>query len=188
MRIILGSSSRWRKRILEKSGYSFFTMSPNVDEKKIRSKNPKELVLKLANLKADALIDKISKPSLLISGDQVVVWNNQIREKPISIEQAKEFLKGYAKYPAETVSALVVVNTANGKRVSGIDKAKVHFKQIPEEVINLLIQDGKIFSCAGGFQLSDKHLLPYVEKIEGTVDSVEGLPLKLLDKLINLIN
>ena len=57
--IILGSSSRWRKDILEKMGYEFTCMSPDIDEKAIRHEDPKEMTLMIARAKGKALLDKV---------------------------------------------------------------------------------------------------------------------------------
>jgi septum formation protein len=89
------------------------------------------LTLKIANAKADALLSKVSEPSILITSDQVIVCNGVIREKPESVgtksfvsilihtDQCKEFLRSYSQYPAEAYSSVVMVNTKTGKRVSG---------------------------------------------------------------------
>ena len=62
MKLILGSKSPGRKKILTKIGYKFSVMDPDIDEKSIRDKNPKKLVTKLARAKATALLPKIKKP------------------------------------------------------------------------------------------------------------------------------
>jgi len=184
MKIILGSQSESRRELLREMGYEFEVMPSNIDEKAIRHDNPKELVLALANAKTDALIPKISEPVLLITADQVVVWKDEIREKPENEKEAKRFLQTYHEVPAEIVNATVVTNTGTGKRVFGIDSSTVQFAKIQEKVIDELIKKGRIFSRAGGFEIRDSLLEPYVEKVEGTIDSIMGLPKTLTERLI----
>jgi len=193
MKIILGSSSRWRKQILEQAGFEFTCLAPDIDEKAIRNDDPKELALAIANAKADAvktrlIASQITEPALLITVDQVVVCNNKIYEKPISKEQAREYMQSYAHYPAQTVTAVVVTNTETGERVDGVDIATVYFHPIPEAQMERLIAEGDIFSCAGGFQIEhdDGKITQYVKHVEGAVDSVKGLPMRLLEKLLTL--
>ncbi len=185
MKIILGSASEFRKQVFEEMGYKDFkVMAADIDEKGIRLNNPEELTLALANAKADALQKKIKEPVLLITADQVVSWNGEIREKPLDAHQAKEYLGSYHLAPAYTINGIVVTDTGTGKRVSGTTSTKIVFRQIPETVINLLIADGGIFKRAGGFEVHDPLLKPYVESIEGTIDSVMGLPKELTERLM----
>lgn len=165
-------------------GYEFTTLSSDIDEKAIRDADPKKLVLLLANAKTDALLVRIIKPTLLITSDQVVIWNGQVREKPESPEQAKEYLKSISQYPSQTVTSVVVTNTKTGKRLEGVDAAKIYFRPIPDEVIDKLVRNGTIFDYAGGFSTNDPLLFPYVDRIEGEVESVLGLPKTLTQNLL----
>src|SRR3989338_3371662 len=121
MKIILGSQSKGRKKILEEMGYDFEVIPPNIDEKSIRMDDPVKLAMALANAKADAVILQITNDSLLITSDTVVIWRGSIREKPENEKEAREFLTSYTLDPAETVTAVVVVNSSNGKRAEGVD-------------------------------------------------------------------
>lgn len=186
MKIILGSASKFRKAVLEENGYQFEVMSPDIDEKTIRADDYYKLPLLLANAKADALIPRISDSSLVITADQVVVCGSFLHEKPQDANEAKLALERYSNgLPAETVSALVVLNTTNGKRAGGVDIAKVFFKAMPPSVIEDFIRNGDPYSKAGSFAVQSPILKPYVEKIEGTIDSVMGMPIQLLEKLTN---
>jgi septum formation protein len=185
MKIILGSQSQGRKNILSKMGYKFDVIAANIDEKSIRRQNPIDLTLTLANTKADALLPKITEAAILITADQVVLCNNSLREKPSSPEEARLFLNDYMSYPAETISAIVVTNTITKRRVSGVDIAKIWFTKLPETIIEKLIANKNIYSFAGGFSIDDPLLKKYIAKIEGTPDSITGLPIKLTKKLIH---
>ncbi|MGD9107833.1 MAG: Maf family nucleotide pyrophosphatase [Gammaproteobacteria bacterium] len=186
MQIILGSASIQRKRILEEAGFVFEVMTANIDEKKIRRDNPKELALAIANAKADFLLQKISTDALLITVDQVVVCNDQIFEKPCNAEEIAYFLRCYSNNVATTITAVTVTNTSNKHRVFAIDIAKVYFNDISEDDIQTLAYNPDFLKCAGGFQVEDKNkkLNPHIKKVVGGVDSVKGLPLKLTKKLL----
>ena len=170
--------------MMEEMGYEFKVMPADIDEKAIRHKNPRELVLALANAKADALLTRIKEPALLITADQVVAWKDEIREKPHDEAQAREYLKTYHEAPAECVNGIVVTNTASGKRVTAVDISKIFFRQIPEEVIEDFVKREYIYRRAGGFAIQDPLLEPYIETIEGTIDSVIGLPKVLTKQMI----
>ncbi len=125
-----------------------------------------------------------SKPAILITSDQVVVWEGKIREKPESQEEAREFLKSYNLYPAETITSVVVTNLATDKRVEGVDVAKIYFNPFSDKEITDIVLEGGVFRLAGGFTVDGDIWAPHIKKIEGTRDSVIGLPKKLTKRLI----
>ncbi len=185
MKIILGSQSKGRKKMLEEMGYQFEVIAANIDEKAIRLEDPKELTLAIAKAKTNALLSQIPKGAILITSDQVVVWNGKIREKPDDEKEVKEFLEGYNVYPAETVTAVVVTNLATGKRTEGVDIAKVYFNHFSDEDIDELVKEGSVFYLAGAFNVEGQIWESHIKKIEGTRDSVIGLPKDLTERLIH---
>jgi MAF protein len=184
MHIILGSQSHGRRELLSAMGYAFAVMPAHIDERAIRADDPGALSLTLAHAKADALLPQIHQPALLITADQVVVWQGTIREKPAHAEEARAFLRGYAEAPAETVTAVVVTHTATRVRQQGIDRAMVWFHRIPETVIDQVIARGDIFAHAGGFSITDPLLSASIERVNGTAESVIGLPTALTRQLL----
>jgi MAF protein len=184
MHIILGSQSHERRELLSAMGYAFAVMPAHIDERAIRSEDPGALTLALAHAKSDALLPQIHEPALLITADQVVVWQGKIREKPAHAEEARAFLRGYAEGPAETVTAVVVTHTATGLRQQGVDRAMVWFRRIPEEVIDQVVARGEVFAHAGGFSITDPLLEVYIERVDGTAESVIGLPAALTRQLL----
>jgi len=118
----------------------------------------------------------------------VVVWTGAIREKPANETEAREFLRGYAVHPAETVSAVVVTDTRTNERCEGIDHAKVWFYPIPDTLTEELIKEGRIFTTAGGFLIEDPKFKPCIKHIEGTMKSVLGLPAELMKRLLKKVS
>lgn len=155
-------------------------MDPNIDEKSIRHQDPKELVLALAYAKASALLPQINEPTILITADQVVYCNNKILEKPEDKNEAKEFLRMYAKYPATTITAIAVTNTASQKQAADVDVATIWFHPIPEDVIDIIVNQECTLTCAGGFTLDSPIINSFVAKIAGS-------PKELTEKLIQKV-
>lgn len=185
MKLILGSSSKYRKDILEKAGYIFEVVNPDVEEKEVTTKDPRKRSIILAHLKADTLVKKVKEPSLLITCDIIVMCNGKMREKPESEEQARQFLKEYSQGGVpEMICALVVTNTETGKRYDGIDITKAFFNPYPDSVIEHFIKEGEPLTRAGGFAIQHPVLRPYLRKIEGTEESIIGMPVHLLAELL----
>jgi septum formation protein len=185
MKLILGSSSKYKKGILEKAGYTFETINPDVDEMSIRSDDYYQLPLLLAQAKANSLMSKVADAAILISADIVVICDGKLYEKPESADEVRAWLKKYGDgYPAETACGMVVVNTETGKRAEGIDICKVYFSPLPREVVEEFILNGDPFSKAGGFSIQYPALRQHIHKVEGTSESITGMPLHLLEKLL----
>lgn len=184
MKIILGSSSKWRQQILTEMGYEFEIVTPDIDEKQIRRTDPKELVIALAEAKADAVAAKVSEPALIITSDQVGACNNIIREKPVSTEEVYEFYDQYRQYPLQTFTAVTVRNTATGNQQTDVDIVSTHLAPIPNTIIDELIAEGEILNMAGAIKLEDPRISPFILSRDGALDSLIGLPKDLTLKLI----
>lgn len=185
MKLILGSSSKYRREVLEKAGYAFEVMSPDIDEKAIRHDDFYKLPLLITKAKSEALASKVHVPAFVITADQIVVCDGKLYEKPKDADEARAFLTSYSNgHLAETVSGVGVFNTQNKKYSQGNDIAKIYFKPIPEAVMEEFIRNGDPYSRAGGFAIQSPILIPYIAKIEGTRESVMGLPIHLLEKLM----
>lgn len=183
-------------------GVNYHKLVRPIDEKSLgdRSKDaPHDLVLTLAKAKMDHLVNEIqagrcdddmpqkgSKEWVVLTGDQVVTCDGQILEKPESIEEAKDFVARYAKYPPSTVGSCVLTHLPTGIQVSGVDTATIHFKPtVPADLIdNLLKDDAPVLSCAGGLMIEHPLVREHVERIDGTEDSVMGLSKDLVLKLL----
>ncbi|XP_062102397.1 uncharacterized protein LOC133812627 [Humulus lupulus] len=192
--IILGSASMARRRLLSEMGYEFTIMTADIDERSIRKETPEELVVALAEAKADAIIsrlksigqlEEVSKERLLITADTVVVSCGQIREKPSSKEEARSFIKGYSGSQAAVVGSVLVTNLKTGKRRGGWERAEVYFHNIPEDIIDSLVEEAVTLNVAGGLTLENPLILRFVEAVVGTSDAVMGLPKALTEKLIH---
>ncbi|XP_047176638.1 7-methyl-GTP pyrophosphatase isoform X3 [Vigna umbellata] len=191
-KIILGSSSVARRKILSEMGYQFTLMTADIDEKSIRKETPEELVMALAEAKAEAIFQRLpvddylkdAEPTLIITSDQVVVYEGVIREKPTSKEEARQFLKDYSGRHAATVGSVIVTNLKTGFRKGDSDRVEIYFNEIPDEIIEKLVDEGITLNVAGGLIIEHPSILPFVKEVVGTTDSVMGLPKSLTEKLL----
>nr|XP_011459549.1 PREDICTED: maf-like protein DDB_G0281937 isoform X3 [Fragaria vesca subsp. vesca] len=192
-KLILGSSSIARRKILSDMGYEFTLMTADIDEKSIRKDKPEELVMVLAQAKADAIISKIqsihskekdAEPTIVIAADTVVVYEGVVREKPSSKEEARQFLKDYSGGHAATVGSVLVTNLKTGFSKGEWDRVEIYFHEIPDEAIEKLIEEGTVLKVAGGLIIEHPLILPFVKEVVGTTDSVMGLPKDITERLL----
>eukprot|EP00884_Botryococcus_braunii_P012140 jgi/Botrbrau1/20927/Bobra.0135s0058.1 len=190
-KVILGSASFGRREIMDQIAkeyaFKYRQMQADIDEQAVgdRSSHPETLVTLLAQAKADALKARLPESSgVLITCDQVVVCNGRILEKPADPDEARHFIESYSVFPASTVSSVLVTDLQTGKSRGGVDVTKIFFDPIPADVVEQLLQDGSVYKCAGGLMIEHPLVAPLVRSLEGTIDSVQGLPRHLLLRLI----
>eukprot|EP00050_Salpingoeca_kvevrii_P009901 m.5426 g.5426 ORF g.5426 m.5426 type:complete len:208 (-) comp2512_c0_seq2:165-788(-) len=190
--VVLGSESKWRRGLLRDAGLVFECCAADIDEKAVtagfpdrKTADPTALTLAIANAKADALCNRFAETeTLLITSDQVVVYEGCIREKPESEDVCRAYLASYQSAPAQTVTAVVVTNTRNGQRWSRVDVAQQHFKPIPREIVDQVIAKGDIMYCAGGFMIDEPLFEPYLGERIGSESSIIGMPLEVTMALL----
>lgn len=203
--LLLGSASFTRKLVLSEMNVPFVKLVRPIDERSLgdRSRDaPSDLVLLLASAKMDKLVEEVRIGNcadelgdegsegaewILLTGDQVVVHDGAILEKPTSIEEAREFVRGYASSPCRTVGSCVLAHLPTGIRVSGVDTASIHFRPTVDGdlVDRLLENDAPVLSCAGGLMIEHPLVKEHVERIDGTEDSVMGLSKDLVERLLD---
>lgn len=194
---ILGSSSSTRKAILTEAGYQYTVFKGDLDERAIGDRScgsyekASELVLLLGNAKAENIIQKLplslkETHPILITGDQVVTYNGKILEKPNDVIEARAFIENYgtSNTPCSTVGSIVVTDINTGIKKEGVDIANIYFKKFSSEVVTKLIEEGEVMWCAGALMIEHKLVEPFIEKVEGNIDSVMGLSIDLLKKLL----
>lgn len=192
--IILGSSSLMRKKILESFFDHITIIKPEIDEKKIRCDDPYELPRMITKQKTLEVIRKLVDKDLcndihiLITSDIISVFDGQVREKPIDRKEAFNFLKSYSNNEVTTVSSIFVTNLKTGKQVERTIIGKVKWNEISDEIINKVIDKGKIYDACGGFSIEDEDLKSCILSIEGGEDNIKGLSLKdCLHMIIDVI-
>ena len=198
--LILGSASFTRKLILSEMNIPYLKIIRPIDEKSIGDRTsdaPHDLVLTLAIAKMNHLVNEIQNGNcheeqakaecIILTGDQVVTHDGNILEKPIDIDEAKQFVNGYAKSPCSTVGSCVLTHLPSMVQVSGVDNATIHFKSsINGELVDMLLaEDAPILSCAGGLMIEHPLTKQHIERIDGTEDSVMGLSKDLIERLLD---
>ena len=188
--LVLGSGSSSRALILRELDLAFEVFKPDIDEKAIRFDDPKELVLALGKAKAAELQfgkhaeEMKERGALILTGDQVVVCDGKILEKPESEAEARNFISSYADHPPSTVGSCVVTDAVSGRQWSAVDVATVHFTPIPGSTVDELIAEGEVFYCAGGLMVEHPKVEPHVERMDGSIDSVMGFCKETIVRLL----
>jgi len=183
--IVLGSTSPFRKELLERLQLRFITDSPNIDETPLNNESPEVYVKRLSLEKAKAVAQNHPN-ALIIGSDQCSVLNNTIRGKPGNHENA---LKQLAESSGERVSfltGLCLYDTADDTHQLDMVPFHVDFRTLStKEIESYLIQE-KPYACAGSFK-SEGLGITLFKQLNGTdPTSLIGLPLIRLSEMLRM--
>lgn len=183
--LVLGSSSRYRKQLLDKLGLPFTQDSPDIDETPQADESAAALVERLAVDKAKALADKHPN-SLIIGSDQVATFSGRIIGKPHTKDNAKSQLMQFSGQSVTFLTGLCLYNSQTGEHQSSVEPFNVHFKALTERQIERYIELEQPLDCAGSFK-SEGLGITLFSQLEGRdPNSLIGLPLiALTEMLIN---
>jgi septum formation protein len=185
MRIILGSSSKYRKQVLENAEIPFESISPEIDEKKIRAADHTLTPVVLSYAKAQAVAAKVTEPAIIIACDQVVICDGNILEKPENSDEVRAWYKLYSNHPVHYVNGLTVFNTETKASLTAQEISIAAFTEIPDSFTEAQIIKGNIFNCSGG--IGDETSDTYSTIVQGTRESIIGLPIKFVMEMIEKV-
>lgn len=185
MRLILGSSSPFRRALLEKIYSSFSCQSPEIDETPLLNEEPSTLVQRLSLAKAKKIAGT-EKNALIIGSDQVATFQGQIIGKPHTHEKAIQQLSAFSNQTIIFYTGLCLLNTETNHYQLIAEPFSVRFRKLSLEKIERYLTIEKPYQCAGSFKSEGLGICLF-EKLTGDdPNSLIGLPLiKLIVMLEN---
>ena len=178
--IILASSSPRRRKILELANIDFIVKEPNNLEYSA-DRNPEIYVENISMSKAKE-IAKIESSGIIIGSDTIVYSDNEILEKPKTIQHMKTMLESLSGSNHKVTTGISIIDLDKKIEISKSLSTLVSMKTITSEMLTKYIESGRGFDKAGAYSIQDPEF-NFVESIEGCYLNVVGLPLCLLDEL-----
>lgn len=183
-KLVLASSSAYRKALLEKLRLDFICVSPNIDETKIKKETPKKMALRLGIEKAKALIPAYPK-HFIIGSDQVAVLKGRQLTKPGTRNNAIQQLQHCSGQSIKFHTSICVINSATNEIKSHVETTTVFFKNLTEQQIVRYIDLEMPYDCAGSFKAEGLGITLFTAIQGDDPNALIGLP---LIKLIALLN
>jgi len=146
--LILGSTSRYRKELLNRLRIPFETASPDVDETPHSNESPKDLALRLALAKARAVALKYPE-AVVIGSDQVADLEGTPLGKPVNHANAILQLQRMRGKTVIFQTALSVVCIATGYERTDLAEVKVKFRDLSDAEIETYLRAEEPYDCAG---------------------------------------
>ena len=183
MKVILASSSKFRKQLLNKLNISFKCISPDIDEKRLNNEDVKDYVKRLSIEKASKIACSNQK-SIIIGSDEVADLNGKIIGKPITKKNAKKQLRMLSGNKVVFRTGLCVLNSETGKYYASVSNYNIFFKDLDDNIISKYLENDDVLNCAASIRIEGL-AINLVRKMNGAdPSSIMGLPLiKLIDYL-----
>jgi septum formation protein len=181
-KLILASSSPRRKEILQREGIEFEIIHPSDIVEETWSSDPVEHVLILSQDKAESVSSAVGA-GIILGADTVVVLDGEILGKPTDLEDAFIILKKLSGRTHKVYTGLTLLNKYNGKIISDSDCTGVTFNRLEEQKITSYIATGEPMDKAGAYGIQGMGSF-LVEKIDGNLDNVIGLPVGKLREML----
>ncbi len=176
MKIILASTSPYRRTLLERLQIPFEAIAPDVDETPLPGETPQQLVERLAVAKAQAVARK-AKSALVIGSDQVAVHNGEIIGKPRDHVHAVQQLRAASGNTITLYTGLALVNSDTGSTQSEVVLYRVTFRRLTDEQIETYLRKEQPYDCAGSVK-SEGLGIALLQRFEGEdPNTLIGLPL-----------
>ncbi len=146
--LILGSTSRYRRELLDRLNIRFQVAAPDVDETPLPQESPRRLADRLALAKAKAVATQFPQ-AVVIGSDQVADLNGQCLGKPGTHERAVAQLRQMRGQTVVFQTAVAVVCFDNGFEQSSLASVCVKFRDLTDDEIENYLQLEKPYDCAG---------------------------------------
>lgn len=178
--LVLASSSRYRRALLERLRLPFVCVSPEVDERAFAARitDPVALALVLSEAKAEA-VARAHPEAIVIGSDQVAALGDRILEKPgthpLAVEQLRA-LRG-REHALHTGLALVVPERGV---VSDVISVRLTMNPLTDDAIERYLRADEPYDCCGSYRIESLGIALFSAVATEDFTAIEGLPLLTL--------
>ncbi len=146
--LVLGSTSRYRRELLQRLGLPFTVAAPDADETPLPGETPHALALRLALAKAHAVAAQ-HPDAVVIGSDQVADLHGQPLGKPGTHERASAQLQCMSGETVVFQTAVAVVCAATGFEQVDLAPVEVRFRTLTGDEIERYLRIEQPYDCAG---------------------------------------
>lgn len=183
-RLVLGSTSPYRRELLGRLRLPFDVSSPHVDEQPLPHETPQQTALRLAEWKAGAVAASQQGDVVVIGSDQVADLDGTILGKPGNHARAKAQLQAMRGQTVRFHTAVCVRREATGFDETAVSTVSVQFRHVSDEAIETYLRLEQPYDCAGSAKCEGLGiaLLARIDSDDPT--ALIGLPLILTTGLL----
>jgi septum formation protein len=183
-RLILASTSRYRRMLLERLGLPFEAVPPDVDETALAGEAPAATAFRLAAAKAKS-VARAYPDALVIGSDQVADWQGQPIGKPGTHENAVAQLRALSGHTVVFHTGVALVDAASGACQTALVDVRSTYRHLTQAEIEGYLQREQPYDCAGSVR-SESLGIALFERIESDdPTALIGLPLIQLVRMLH---
>ena len=180
--IVLASASPRRAFLLKSAGIPFETVQPGqVEGKPGRPSDPRELAKALARAKAKSVATGSDR--IFLGCDTLVAVDKTILGKPASPSDARRMLKILSGRWHRVITGVCVLDPRSGRELLDCEETRVRFARLGSDEIEAYVASGEPLDKAGAYGVQGG-AASFVVGLEGTLDNVIGLPVRLVRKML----
>lgn len=180
-RLLLASTSPYRRELLQRLRLPFECISPRVDETPLPGEAPSTLASRLAEAKATAVL-AAHPDAWVIGSDQVADLGGRVLGKSGDFETAVAQLRAMSGREVAFHTALCVIGP--GFRESAIDTTRVQLRELGDDEIARYLQAEPAFDCAGSFKAEGLGIALFEAIDSRDPTALVGLPLIATARLL----
>lgn len=182
-KLVLASTSRYRRELLSRLHIPFEIVSPNVDETPLPNETPSATALRLSVLKAQAAAGQFPD-ALIIGSDQVLMLDSEQLGKPGNFENAFKQLKKMQGKAMVFHTALTLLNSKTGRTQTRDVPTVVHIRKLTDAQIETYLKKEQPYDCAGSAK-SESLGIALMERMDSPdPTALIGLPLMALTEML----
>ncbi len=184
---ILASASPRRKELLAEAGYDFEVVVPAVNESGFAREGvgAEQYAERLALAKALSVAERFGD-SLVLGADTVADFAGEIIGKPADSKEAEEITLKLFSTPHRVVTGVAIVRLSDGTELCESDSTTVYPRKLTPEQIAEHLKSGSWRGKAGAYAIQENGD-EFVERIEGSLTNVMGLPMDLLRRMLSKV-
>ncbi len=183
VRLVLGSGSPRRLELLRRLGLEVDVVAPGVDETPLPGEPPPMHALRVARSKA-AAVAAAHPDRPVLAADTVVALGDVVYGKPRDGADAARMLTDLAGKSHTVLTALVL--RFAGREASHLEAATVTMVPLRRDLVDWYVATGECNDKAGAYAVQGRGAV-LVERVEGNVEAVIGLPLARVPGLCSLV-
>ncbi|NBP50096.1 MAG: septum formation protein Maf [Actinobacteria bacterium] len=182
-RLVLASRSPRRTDLLrslldESAPEAEFEVAPaDVDEVPLAGEAPRDMVVRLALAKARAVAARVGGGAMVIGADTTVELDGESLGQPADADAARATLRRLSGRTHLVHTGVAVLY--EGAEAPGVDTARVTFVPLTDALVDWYVSTGEPMDKAGAYGIQGRGAV-LVDRVEGQVSTVVGLPLRLL--------
>lgn len=182
-RLVLASTSRYRRELLARLKIAFECVDPAVAEDVLPEEAPAQTARRLALAKARAVAQQFAD-ALVIGADQVAHCAQLRLDKPGSHERAVQQLTAVSGKIVSFETAVAVLDARSGDARARVVGTRVHFRHLAPAAIEAYLLRDRPYDCAGSAK-AESLGIALVERIDSEdPTALIGLPLIALSQML----